>query len=127
MVFLIPKISKNSFSNFFLDPSNRHHANNFFVDRKDFNKTSIFEKMDYEIASYTFGIQYASSTVDSTSSSPASINSTSDSPSSQLRRRTKFTLAFKKKILDYLEENNTSINKCAKRFEIDRRLISRWY
>jgi hypothetical protein len=40
--------------------------------------------------------------------------------------RLKYSLAYKRKVINYLETNKTSINKCAKEFKLDRRLVSRW-
>lgn len=60
---------------------------------------------------------------------PGSSSSEELSPSkyySSPESRLKYSLAFKKKVLDYLETNKTSINKCAKDFKLDRRLVSRW-
>ena len=70
----------------------------------------------------------ASSTLSSSPSSSSAESSptstTSSSESSYLRN--KYSLAFKKKVLSFLEDNPRSINKCAQKFDIDRKLVSRW-
>lgn len=42
-----------------------------------------------------------------------------------VKRRTSFNVNFKHKVMFYLNDSH-SINNCATKFEIDRRLISRW-
>jgi transposase-like protein len=77
---------------------------------------------NFELTPESVSVSTSTLISDMSSSDSSSSNSYYVSPTS----RQKYSLAFKNKVLSYIKQQQVSINHCAKKFEIDRRLISRW-